>query len=171
MQQVMGLLPSKPREPIGLLVKDEVRLERYTRTSRIARLSTLSRSPPVRVAVISVKPPKLRMERLGPAHCIVSRSVTRMGPTAAIGRSGQVIPAFLVLGTRGFGCRTRANRAVHYQRGAVPARLSKAVANTIDPRAISSADANSSGRWLTPFRHGMKSIAVGAIREMNNESW
>lgn len=43
-------------------------------------------------------------------------------------------------------------------------------ASTRVPRAMSSAEANSSGRWLYPPRHGMKSIATGAIRAMNRLS-
>jgi hypothetical protein len=39
------------------------------------------------------------------------------------------------------------------------------------PRAISSSDAYSSGRWLYPLRQGINNIPVGAIREMKSESW
>ncbi len=43
-------------------------------------------------------------------------------------------------------------------------------ASTSVPWAMSSGDAYSSGRWLTPPRQGINSMAVGAMRDMNNES-
>ena len=39
------------------------------------------------------------------------------------------------------------------------------------PRAMSSGEANSSGRWLYPLRQGMNSMPAGAMREMKRESW
>ncbi len=44
-------------------------------------------------------------------------------------------------------------------------------ASTCVPSAMCSAAANSSGRWLTPPRHGMKSMATGASRARNRVSW
>ena len=43
-------------------------------------------------------------------------------------------------------------------------------ASTSAPRAMSSGDAYSSGRWLYPLRQGMNNMAVGAIRDMKSES-
>ncbi len=51
-----------------------------------------------------------------------------------------------------------------------PASLARACASTSTPRAMSSLEANSSGRWLTPPRQGMNNIAVGAMRDMKSES-
>ena len=51
-----------------------------------------------------------------------------------------------------------------------PAKRDSVSANTIVPQTISSSEANSSGRWLNPLRHGMKSMPVGAMRDMNRES-
>lgn len=50
---------------------------------------------------------------------------------------------------------------------ASPARVS---ARIVTPRAMSSGAANSSGRWLYPFRQGINSMATGAMREINSES-
>ena len=43
-------------------------------------------------------------------------------------------------------------------------------ASTKAPCAMASGDEYSSGRWLTPSRHGMKSMAVGQMRAMKSES-
>jgi hypothetical protein len=51
------------------------------------------------------------------------------------------------------------------------ASLLSAWARTRAPRVMSSGAAYSSGRWLTPFRQGMKSIATGAMRDIKSESW
>jgi hypothetical protein len=50
------------------------------------------------------------------------------------------------------------------------ARDASVSASTSTPRAMSSGEAYSSGRWLYPFRQGTKSIATGAIRDINSES-
>ena len=50
------------------------------------------------------------------------------------------------------------------------ASLASACASAAVPRAISAGAAYSSGRWLTPPRQGMNSIATGAIRDMKSES-
>ena len=49
-------------------------------------------------------------------------------------------------------------------------RPAKVSARTSVPRVISSMDAYSSGRWLYPLRHGMNSMAAGAIRAMKSVS-
>jgi hypothetical protein len=51
-----------------------------------------------------------------------------------------------------------------------PARAASVSASTSTPRAISSGDAYSSGRWLNPLRQGINSIATGAIRDIKSES-
>ena len=43
-------------------------------------------------------------------------------------------------------------------------------ASTSVPRAMSSIEAYSSGRWLYPLRQGIKSMATGATRERKSES-
>jgi hypothetical protein len=48
--------------------------------------------------------------------------------------------------------------------------VANASANTSAPRAMSSGDAYSSGRWLYPLRHGINNIATGAMRDMKSES-
>jgi hypothetical protein len=48
--------------------------------------------------------------------------------------------------------------------------VASASANTSVPRAMSSGDAYSSGRWLYPLRHGMNNMAAGAMRDMKSES-
>src|SRR5439155_1023143 len=45
-------------------------------------------------------------------------------------------------------------------------RVANVWASTRAPRAMSSGEANSSGRWLYPWRQGMNSIATGAMRAM-----
>jgi len=50
------------------------------------------------------------------------------------------------------------------------ASAAKVSASTSTPRAISSGDAYSSGRWLYPPRQGIKSIATGATRDIKSES-
>jgi hypothetical protein len=45
-----------------------------------------------------------------------------------------------------------------------------ASASTNAPRAISSGEANSSGRWLYPLKQGTNSIATGAMRDIKSES-
>jgi hypothetical protein len=52
-----------------------------------------------------------------------------------------------------------------------PANSLIASASTSAPCAIASGEEYSSGRWLTPCLHGMNNMAVGAIRDMNSESW
>jgi len=51
-----------------------------------------------------------------------------------------------------------------------PASAASVSASTSTPRAISSGDAYSSGRWLNPFRQGIKSIPTGATRDIKRES-
>lgn len=46
---------------------------------------------------------------------------------------------------------------------APPASRASASASTCTPREMSAGEANSSGRWLQPLRHGMKTMPVGAI--------
>ena len=43
-------------------------------------------------------------------------------------------------------------------------------ASTAVPRAMASGDAYSSGRWLTPPRHGMNSMAAGAASNLANST-
>lgn len=52
-----------------------------------------------------------------------------------------------------------------------PANLASVSAKTSTPSAIASGEANSSGRWLHPLRHGMKIMPEGAIWAMNRASW
>jgi hypothetical protein len=50
------------------------------------------------------------------------------------------------------------------------ARDASVSASTSTPRAMSSGDAYSSGRWLYPPRQGINSIATGATRDIKSES-
>ena len=50
------------------------------------------------------------------------------------------------------------------------ASLARVCARTSVPWAMASGEEYSSGRWLTPARQGMKSIAAGQMRDMNRES-
>jgi hypothetical protein len=50
------------------------------------------------------------------------------------------------------------------------ARAAKVSASTSTPRAMSSGEAYSSGRWLYPPRQGINSIATGAMRAIKSES-
>ena len=51
-----------------------------------------------------------------------------------------------------------------------PASEASASASTSAPRAISSGEVYSSGRWLYPLRQGINNIAIGAIRDIKSES-
>ena len=57
------------------------------------------------------------------------------------------------------------NAAIHLTHSA------DACASASVPFEIASGEASSSGLWLSPFRHGINTIAIGATRAMNNESW
>ena len=70
-------------------------------------------------------------------------------------------------------CSTRLSRTIGvptFRVHAAPARLASASARTRVPWPMASGEAYSSGRWLKPERHGIKSIAVGAMREIKSES-
>jgi hypothetical protein len=64
-------------------------------------------------------------------------------------------------------CGRRWSLSFHESRPDAAAKLS---ANTRTPVSICSGDENSSGRWLTPPRQGMKIMAVGQICAMKSES-
>jgi len=53
---------------------------------------------------------------------------------------------------------------------AQPASAAKVSASTSTPRAMSSGEAYSSGRWLYPLRQGINNIATGATRDIKSES-
>jgi hypothetical protein len=53
---------------------------------------------------------------------------------------------------------------------AQPASAAKVSASTSTPRAMSSGEAYSSGRWLYPPRQGINNIATGAMRDIKSES-
>ena len=67
------------------------------------------------------------------------------------------------------GARLRRSRVV--TRPYCDASLTSVDASTLTPAVICSGLEYSSGRWLTPARHGMKIIPTGQTCAMNNVSW